>query len=155
MAVGAIISYLAIIFVHELGHAWVASRLGYEVFAIRIGLIHGRCEFEAPYSLWDAALVSWGGVLAQLLVAAVVLLISSVLPDDSGNYFGPKGVHDFDWAYSSRFITTFRSHRRNMKRRRSILKTVAVSAVLAAALIPALAIEIWEVLHGRGHAQPR
>jgi hypothetical protein len=37
-----------------------------------------------------------------------------------------------------------------MKRRRSILKTVAVSAVLAVALIPTLAIEIWEVLHGRG-----
>ena len=89
MAVGATISYLAIIFVHELGHAWVANRLGYEVFAIRIGLIHGRCEFEAPYSLWDAALVSWGGVLAQLLVAAVVLLIGSVLPNNIGNYFGP------------------------------------------------------------------
>lgn len=30
-----------------------------------------------------------GGVLAQLLMAAAVLLVGSVLSDDSGNYFGP------------------------------------------------------------------
>jgi len=89
MAVGAIFSYLAIIFVHELGHAWIAHRLGYEIFAIHIGLVHGRCEIEPPYSHWDAVLISWGGVVAQLLVAAAVLSASPLLPGTISNYFGP------------------------------------------------------------------
>jgi hypothetical protein len=39
-----------------------------------------------------------------------------------------------------------------MKRRRSIVKIVAVSAVLAAAFIPVVAAAVWQVLYGRGAA---
>jgi hypothetical protein len=39
-----------------------------------------------------------------------------------------------------------------MKRRRSILKIVAISAVFAVAFTPTLAVAIREVLHGRGAA---
>jgi hypothetical protein len=39
-----------------------------------------------------------------------------------------------------------------MKRRRSILKTVAISTVFAVAFVPTLAIALWEVLHCRGAA---
>jgi hypothetical protein len=37
-----------------------------------------------------------------------------------------------------------------VNRRRSIVKSVAVSAVLAVAFIPTLTIATWELLHGRG-----
>jgi hypothetical protein len=60
LALAAVISYLAIIFVHEFGHAAVAHWLGYEVNAIHVGLIHGRCEYEHPDTEWEAALVSSG-----------------------------------------------------------------------------------------------
>ena len=39
-----------------------------------------------------------------------------------------------------------------MKRRRSILKIVAVSAVFAAIFLPVTAAAVWQVLHGRGAA---
>jgi len=39
-----------------------------------------------------------------------------------------------------------------MKRRRSIVKIVAISAVFAAAFIPVVATAVWQVLHGRGAA---
>lgn len=84
----AIVSYLAVICVHELGHAYVAHRLGYEVIAVRIGFIHGTCEYEAPHSRWDEVLVAWGGVGAQLIVAATVLVLASIPPQDFG-YLGP------------------------------------------------------------------
>lgn len=89
LALTCLISYVAIIFAHEVGHAVVARRLGYEVTAIRIGLFHGRCEYEHPDSPWDASLVSWGGVLAQLLVAAFVFAIAAVVSGRLSNYFGP------------------------------------------------------------------
>jgi hypothetical protein len=37
-----------------------------------------------------------------------------------------------------------------MKRRRSILKIVAIWAVLTAAIVPTLAVAVWHVLNGRG-----
>jgi len=39
-----------------------------------------------------------------------------------------------------------------MKRRRSILKIVAISAVFAAVFLPITAAAVWQVLHGRGAA---
>lgn len=39
-----------------------------------------------------------------------------------------------------------------MKRRRSIFKIVALSAVFAAVFVPIVAAAVWPVLHGRGAA---
>jgi uncharacterized protein YqgC (DUF456 family) len=39
-----------------------------------------------------------------------------------------------------------------MKRRRSILKIVAISVVFAVAFVPIVAAAVWQVLHGRGAA---
>src|SRR5277367_4505181 len=89
LAITCLISYVAIIVIHEVGHAVVARRLGYEVSAIRIGLLHGRCEYEHPHSGWDASLVSWGGILAQLLVAALVFSIAVVVSGNLSDLFGP------------------------------------------------------------------
>jgi Zn-dependent protease len=92
VAITCLISYVAIIFIHEVGHAAVARRLGYEVTAIRIGLLHGRCEYEHPHSAWDASLVSWGGILAQLLIAAFVFAIAAALSGTLSDYFGPMVI---------------------------------------------------------------
>jgi Zn-dependent protease len=85
----AIVSYLCIIFVHEVGHAFVADRLGLGVSSIRIGWIHGVCEYEAPGNEWRTVLVAWGGVAAQVTVAAIVLLIAAAIPGDDLGHFGP------------------------------------------------------------------
>jgi Zn-dependent protease len=89
LAITCLISYVAIIFIHEVGHAAVARRLGYEVTSIRIGLLHGRCEYEHPNSALDASLVSWGGILAQLLIAALVFSIAAAASGGLSDYFGP------------------------------------------------------------------
>jgi uncharacterized protein YqgC (DUF456 family) len=39
-----------------------------------------------------------------------------------------------------------------MKRRRSVVKIVAISMVFAAVFIPIIADAVWQVLHGRGAA---
>jgi Zn-dependent protease len=89
LAITCLLSYVAIIFVHELGHAVVARGLGYEVIAIRVGLIHGRCEYEHPHSAWDASLVSWGGIIAQLAIAILVFTLAGILPVSLSEHFGP------------------------------------------------------------------
>ena len=89
MALVAVSSYIAIIFLHEIGHAYVAKRLGLDVFRIDIGWIHGRCHYESSEFEWHEVLVSWGGVLAQLAVGIPVLAIGAIGILDSWKFFGP------------------------------------------------------------------
>jgi len=84
----AIGCYFAVIAIHEIGHALVARRLGYDVVAIRIGVIHGRCVVEAPETEWEEVLISWGGVLAQVCVAAAVLIVAKLVDGLRLPYFG-------------------------------------------------------------------
>jgi len=92
MALVALLSYLGIIFIHEIGHALVARKLGLVVDRIDISWIHGSCHYEAPYFEWHDVLVSWGGVLAQLAVATPILVIGATGVLDSWSYFGPVWV---------------------------------------------------------------
>jgi Zn-dependent protease len=85
----SIASYLAIIALHEIGHAYVARRFGCRVEAIRVAILHGWCEYEAPYYEWEDVLISWGGVAAQICVAVPVLLIAALLGDRELPYLGP------------------------------------------------------------------
>lgn len=73
----AILSYLSIIFIHEAGHAAMASKVGCRVFAIRIGLVHGLCEYEQPKYELDDIKISWSGVILQILIAILVFSLSS------------------------------------------------------------------------------
>jgi Zn-dependent protease len=82
-------SYLAVIVTHELGHAFVARRLGYHIDAIGIAAWHGWCVCDAPDSEWHEVLVAGGGVAAQLAVALPVLLVTLALGDCDWSYFTP------------------------------------------------------------------
>jgi Zn-dependent protease len=68
-------SVVALVLIHELGHAFIAHRLGYEVDELRFGLVHGRCSFEAPSTQLEESLIAWGGVAAQLCIAVPLLLL--------------------------------------------------------------------------------
>lgn len=85
----SIASYLSIIAVHEGGHAYMARRLGCRVTAVRVGIIHGVCEHEAPAYELEDVLIAWGGVAAQLCVATPILLIAWYLGSRELYYFGP------------------------------------------------------------------
>ena len=82
-------SYLAVLLVHETGHALVARGLGYDVLALRISIIHGKCECEHPDSQWHDVLIAWGGVTAQIAVAAPVIGIAAFVNADRPGYYGP------------------------------------------------------------------
>jgi Zn-dependent protease len=84
----AIGCYFAVIAIHEIGHALVARRLGCEVVAIRIALIHGHCAHEAPETEWEEVLIAWGGVSAQVCVAAAVLIAAKLVDGLQLPYFG-------------------------------------------------------------------
>ena len=71
-------AYFGVILIHECGHMMVAQRKGYEVTAIELYPIHGFVRFREPWSRFDDALIAWGGVAAQAIVAIPLVAWVSV-----------------------------------------------------------------------------
>ena len=93
VAIVAAASYFSVILIHESGHAFVASRLGYEIDSIRLSVIHGECIYDASYeTARQAALIAWGGPLAQFAAAALVWSLSLIPVVDQSDFFGPPLV---------------------------------------------------------------
>lgn len=69
----SILSYFSMILLHECGHAFMATRLGYRVHKIELGALHGSCCYETYGHERHEAIVAWGGVLAQFAVAIPVI----------------------------------------------------------------------------------
>src|SRR5580692_10767380 len=67
-------AYLGLLILHESGHLMMARRRGYQAFSMAIYPIFGLASFEAPSSRIDRALIAWGGVLAQFVVAIPLTL---------------------------------------------------------------------------------
>jgi Zn-dependent protease len=67
-------SYLGVMFLHEVGHMIAAHRRGSAVWAIEIYPLWGLTRYEQGWSRIDRAVIAWGGVVAQLLVAMPILI---------------------------------------------------------------------------------
>lgn len=70
---GLFFSILAIILVHELGHALVAKARGCQPQAIEMHALGGLCRAQINTEM-DGVSIAWGGVLAQLWLYVTVRL---------------------------------------------------------------------------------
>ena len=74
------LAVIAMILLHELGHALLVHRFGHEVVAIEVHGFGGHCAWAGDPSRAEVAAIAWGGVLAQAalwIVASVVRQMSS------------------------------------------------------------------------------
>jgi membrane-associated protease RseP (regulator of RpoE activity) len=71
-------SYFAVILIHECGHMVLAQRKGHKVFSIELYPILGFVRYQEPWSRYDRALIAWGGVAAQALVAVPIVTWTSI-----------------------------------------------------------------------------
>jgi len=69
---------LSVLLIHESGHMIAAQHLHCKVFSIEIYPIFGFCRFEMPWSRFDHCVIAWGGVIAQAVVAAPIVLYVSI-----------------------------------------------------------------------------
>jgi Zn-dependent protease len=63
-----LLSYLAVLLIHESGHLIAAQRKGCRVLSIQLYPVFGVTRFETPWSRLDHCVIAWGGVLAQAVV---------------------------------------------------------------------------------------
>jgi stage IV sporulation protein FB len=67
-------SWLGLLLLHECGHMIAARRRHTPVISIELYPIVGFCRFEVPWSRFDHCIIAWGGVVAQVAVAAPIML---------------------------------------------------------------------------------
>jgi len=69
-----IFCWMGVLFLHECGHMFAAKRRGSAVHAIELYPIFAVTRFETPWSRFDHAIIAWGGVIAQAIVAIPFVL---------------------------------------------------------------------------------
>jgi stage IV sporulation protein FB len=77
---GGWLGFLILVLVHELGHAVLARALGCHVVSIDTHAIGGVCAYTGDVTSRQAAIIAWGGVLAQAAVLVTAPLWSKLLP---------------------------------------------------------------------------
>ena len=75
--VGAmLLAFIALVLVHELGHAWFVRRLGHRALSVEVMGFGGLCQWDGRGSTQlDRAVIAWGGVVFQALLLLVTLTI--------------------------------------------------------------------------------
>ena len=72
------VSFLGLTLLHELGHAYLASRCGHHPSYITLSAFHGQCKYEIAYAVdpvYDKAVIAWGGILAQIMAFIPALFL--------------------------------------------------------------------------------
>lgn len=72
------ISIVGLMVAHELGHAVLARRYRLRVISVDLTPIGGVCRLEGDPALHEAAIVAWGGVLAQGVLLVIALLVKPI-----------------------------------------------------------------------------
>jgi Zn-dependent protease len=69
-----LLSYYAVLLIHEIGHMIAARRRGCHVDRIELYPIFGITYFTEPWSRFDHQVIAWAGVAAQVVVAAPLIV---------------------------------------------------------------------------------
>lgn len=72
------LAFLAVIVLHELGHAALISALGLELSGVDVTGFGGHCRFRGNADGLDHALIAWGGLVAQGVLLLCTLLVTAV-----------------------------------------------------------------------------
>src|SRR5215471_9489224 len=85
-------AFFVLLFVHELGHAAVATWRRVDVRRIELLFLHGSCAHDQPYDEEDDVLIAWGGVAAQFVVLLAALGYDTLL--------GPRSPYTHPMTYA-------------------------------------------------------
>jgi stage IV sporulation protein FB len=75
---GAWLGFVALILIHELGHAALVLRYRLRVVSLDVHGFGGECRWAGEATAWERAAIAWGGVLAQLVLFVATLVFIRV-----------------------------------------------------------------------------
>ena len=95
------LSYLILILIHEMGHAYFARKCLYNVVSINIFPLHGACRFEHDSDHNTKILVFAGGLIAQAILFVswgAVLGVLRILEQESLIGYLQPVTYSFIWV---------------------------------------------------------
>jgi len=91
------LGFFLLVFIHELGHAFLVKRLRHQVVSIDVHALGGVCRWSGDPTAIDRARIAWGGVLAQAVAYGVARAALALA--------GPPETI-FVWQLAAAFTTT-------------------------------------------------
>lgn len=79
LAAVSALAFVALMAIHELGHAIAAKRAGMRVHGIWLYAVHGLCLADSTPDRRAMARFVWGGVAAQALLLALAIVSANIL----------------------------------------------------------------------------
>jgi hypothetical protein len=67
------LGFFLVVFIHEMGHAFLVRTLGYHVLSVEVHGLGGVCRWRGDATAIHRAQIAWGGVAAQALALVVTL----------------------------------------------------------------------------------
>jgi Zn-dependent protease len=74
---------IGIVLWHELGHAAIVRLVRARVVAVDLAMWGGLCHWRGDPPPLERALIAWGGVLAQLVLAIAAVVFFAIMPPSS------------------------------------------------------------------------
>ncbi len=95
------LAVIAMIILHEIGHAALVHRFGYEIVAVEVHGFGGHCAWAGDPTRAEVAAIAWGGVLAQGALWIAAMIVSLLIGDPSSHVLAVVlGVFTTTNAYS-------------------------------------------------------
>jgi Zn-dependent protease len=88
------LAFLAVLFVHELGHALWVRGFGFPLTGIDVTGFGGHCRFRGSADALEHALIAWGGVTAQALLL-IATCLGGVVFGHPASHYGALVEHAF------------------------------------------------------------
>jgi Zn-dependent protease len=82
LPVNMVISIFISVLVHELAHAWVANRKGYQVYGINIDIFSGSASIDTNMHERDSIPIVAAGPISNIILAGIGFLSIYILPVD-------------------------------------------------------------------------
>ncbi len=87
------VSFLILLLVHEMGHAWYVKKYNHDLVEIKLYPIHGHCLYEYDSRFLPETLIFAGGLIAQsillLVTISVGLILEALTLDNVLNFLTP------------------------------------------------------------------
>lgn len=79
------LAFLALILVHDLGHALIVKAIGFRITGVDLTGFGGQCRFRGKADALEHALIAWGGVLAQSVLLVATWIVTALFGRATGH----------------------------------------------------------------------
>lgn len=79
------LAFLAVIVLHELGHALLVRAVGLRLTGVDVTGFGGQCRWRGKADALEQSIIAWGGVAAQSLLLVATLLVTAFFGHAKGH----------------------------------------------------------------------